>query len=312
VTIMSRRRIIIGTRGSALALCQTEWVISRLQAVCPAIATEKRIIRTTGDLARENAKGKDVGKGVFVKEIEEALLRGEIDLAVHSLKDLPTELPEGLCIGAVPERADPRDALVSNYSGLAQLPYGARLGTTSLRRRAQLAGFRRDFQFFDLKGNLDTRLRKLDEGRFDAVVLGCAGLERMGWASRITERIPLEVCMPAAGQGALALEVRADDKATLEQVRLVEDKEARCAVDAERSMLRTLGGGCAVPIGACGFVKEGKLWLLGVVASVDGEVIVRREICGSPDRPEEVGRELANELSDAGAKDILRWNCGST
>jgi hydroxymethylbilane synthase len=195
--------------------------------------------------------------------------------------------------------------LISNGPGLEGLPGEAHIGTSSLRRRAQLSAFRRDLRFSDLRGNLDTRLSKLDEGGYDAIVLACAGLERMGWAARITERIPLEICLPAAGQGALAVEARSDDEDVLGLLRPLEHAESRSAVEAERSMLRALGGGCQVPIGACGCIEGGVLKLSGVVAGIDGDRVVRGEVFGDPSRPDDLGRELADTLLAGGAEGIL-------
>ncbi|MDI6827129.1 MAG: hydroxymethylbilane synthase [Armatimonadota bacterium] len=300
------RKLRVGTRGSALAIRQTTWAVERLRFLNPEIEAEIITIKTKGDQVTDVPLTQIGDKGLFVKDIEQALLDDAIDLAVHSMKDLPSELPDGLCIGAVPERLDPRDVVVSNGLGLMDLPRNARIGTGSLRRRAQLSNFRRDLQFFDLRGNLDTRLRKLDEGKFDAIVVACAGLERMGWTERIVEKIPLEVCLPAAGQGALAIEVREDDIEALGFLLALNHYESRAAVTAERSMIGALGGTCRVPMGACGVVEDGKLRLMGVVASPSGERLIREEISGDPEAAEEIGKELAVRLLSSGADDLIK------
>ncbi len=300
------RKLRVGTRGSALALRQTTWAVEKLRFLNPEIEAEIITIKTKGDQVADVPLTQIGDKGLFVKDIEQALLDDAIDLAVHSMKDLPSELPDGLCIGAVPERLDPRDAIVSNGLGLMDLPENARIGTGSLRRRAQLSNFRKDLQFFDLRGNLDTRLRKLDEGKFDAIVVACAGLERMGWTERIVEKIPLEVCLPAAGQGALAIEVREDDIEALGFLLALNHYESRAAVTAERSMIGALGGTCRVPMGACGVVEDGKLRLMGVVASPSGDRLVREEISGDPEAAEEIGKELAVQLLSSGADELIK------
>jgi hydroxymethylbilane synthase len=295
----------IGSRGSKLALWQARWVQERLAAL--GLPSEIEIIRTTGDkitdvpLAR---LGRAEGvKGLFTKEIEEALLEGRIDLAVHSLKDMPTELPEGLALTAVPVREDPRDALVG--SALAGIPHGARVGTSSLRRRAQLKAIRPDLEVADLRGNLDTRLRKLDEGQYAAIVVAAAGLKRMGWGQRIAELLPVEVMCPAVGQGALAIETRRDGGKGEAAARRLDDAGTRTAVLAERAVLRALGGGCQVPVGAHAAVQEDRLTLRAVVISPEGDVLIHREAAGPAQEPEAVGERLAEELLGAGARQIL-------
>ena len=300
------KRLTVGTRGSALALCQTNWTVGQLRARHPGLEIAIEVIKTKGDRILDVPLAKIGDKGLFVKELEQAQLDGEIDFAVHSMKDLPTEMTEGLCIAAVPAREDPSDALVSNGLGLRDLPANARIGSSSLRRCAQLLNFRADLRICDLRGNLDTRLRKLDAGQYDAIVLACAGLNRLGWADRITEKIPTEICLPAVGQGALAIQARAGDDETLRLLSAMEHAETRTAVMAERSLMRVLEGGCQVPVGALGCLRDGKLHLVGVVASLDGARVVRAEVSGDPSDPESLGRELARILLAGGADEILR------
>ncbi len=295
----------IGSRGSQLALWQARWVQARLKEL--GFATDIEIIRTTGDkitdVALAQLGAKTGVKGLFTKEIEEALLDERVDLAVHSLKDMPTELPAGLALTAIPAREDARDALLG--CKLADLPDGARVGTSSLRRAAQLRAVRPDLAIEPLRGNLDTRLRKLDEGRYDAIVLAAAGLKRMGWKERIAELLPFDVMCPAVGQGALAIETRADGGDGERACLRLEDPDARVAVTAERALLGGLGGGCQVPIGGHAEVADGLLNLRAVVISPDGSLIVRRESSGSKEDAERIGAELAEELLEAGAEEIL-------
>jgi hydroxymethylbilane synthase len=242
---MSQHTLIVGTRGSALALWQTKQVGQRLGAIHPELDVVVKTIQTRGDVVRDRALSQVGGKGLFVKEIEQALLAGEIDLAVHSLKDMPTEQPDSLALGAILERADPRDALVvrDGGDGLSGLASGARVGTSSLRRRAQLLAVRPDLEVLDLRGNVDTRLRKLGEGRYEAVVLAAAGLARLGHAEAITQFLPVETMLPAVGQGALCIEVRSDDKATRGLISMLDHMPTRQATEAERAFLHRLEGG---------------------------------------------------------------------
>ena len=286
--------IVIGTRGSALALAQAEGVAERLRALGAEVTL--RMIKTTGDRL-QGPPPMPADKGVFVKEIEAALLAGDVGLAVHSLKDLPTELKPGLLIAAVPRRADPRDALLSRGERLADLPPGSRVGTSSPRRRAQLLRARPDLAMLPLRGNVDTRLRKLDAGQYDAIVIAAAGLERLGLADRIVERLDWEVCLPAPGQGALAIEARADDAEAIGLAAAVDDAESRACVEAERAMLAGLGGGCRVPVGALAEAQGARLRLRGVVASTDGSRAVFGEQVGERARPHELGRALAADLA---------------
>ncbi|MGQ9635604.1 MAG: hydroxymethylbilane synthase [Bryobacteraceae bacterium] len=294
-------RLTIASRGSQLALWQARWVQARLEEFGANCRIE--IIKTTGDKITDVPLAKVGSKGLFTKEIEEALLAGEADLAVHSMKDLPTSLPEGLTLAAVPEREDPRDAIVGKR--FAELADGSKVGTSSLRRAAQLLALRPNLQIEALRGNLDTRLRKLDERRYDAIVLAAAGLKRMGWESRIAEILSTDYLCPAVGQGALALETRADGGPAEELCRKLNHGPTRAAVTAERALLAGLGGGCQVPIGAYAQAVEGELRLTAVVCTPDGEHLIRRNLTGPAERPEELGCQLARELLDAGADEIL-------
>jgi hydroxymethylbilane synthase len=292
--------LVIASRGSQLALWQARWVEGQLTSRGHQCRIE--IIKTTGDKITDVPLAKVGTKGLFTKEIEEALLDGRADLAVHSLKDLPTELPTGLVLAAVPEREDPRDAVVGKR--LADLPAGARIGTSSLRRSAQLRNLRPDLEIESVRGNLDTRLRKLDEGRYDAILLAAAGLKRLGWADRIAEILPPEVMCSAVGQGALAIETRAGSRG-FRACAPLDDAPTHAAVTAERGMLAALGGGCQVPIGAHATVRDGHLRLLGVVASPDGSELVRAESEGAPADAAAIGRTLGEELLARGARKIL-------
>jgi len=292
--------LVIASRGSQLALWQARWVSAQLAARGHECRIE--IIKTTGDKITDVPLAKVGTKGLFTKEIEEALLDGRADLAVHSLKDLPTELPPGLVLAAVPEREDPRDAVVGKR--LVDLPRGAKVGTSSLRRSAQLRKLRPDVMVESVRGNLDTRLRKLDEGQYDAILLAAAGLKRLGWGDRIAETLPAETMCPAVGQGALAIETRASG-AGFDAARSMDHADTHFAVLAERGVLGALGGGCQVPIGAHAAVKGGKLRLLGLVASPDGGEVVRGEAVGPVSEAEILGRALGQELLDRGARRIL-------
>jgi len=293
--------LIIGSRGSQLALWQARWVQARLAEGGHECRIE--IIRTTGDKITDVPLAKVGTKGLFTKEIEEALAAGAIDLAVHSMKDLPTALPAGLTLAAIPEREDPRDALVGHR--LAELADGARVGTSSLRRAAQLLAVRPDLVIDPLRGNLDTRLRKVAEGRYGAIVLAAAGLKRMGWSGRIAEILPVETMCPAVGQGALAIETRDGAGAARAACAALDHAPTRIAVMAERAVLAGLGGGCQVPIGAYAVVRDGRIQLRAVVVSPDGAILIRRQGEGPAAQAESLGAQLARELADAGGKEIL-------
>jgi hydroxymethylbilane synthase len=292
--------LVIASRGSQLALWQARWVERQLAGMGHESRIE--IIKTTGDKITDVALSKVGSKGLFTKEIEEALLEGRADLAVHSLKDLPTDLPSGLVLAGVPEREDPRDAILGRRLG--DLSNGARVGTSSLRREAQLRFRRPDLAVEPLRGNLDTRLRKLQEGRYEAIVLAVAGLKRLGWEERIAEVLSPGVMCPAIGQGALALETRETGLAR-DACAKFDHPETRAAVTGERAVLAALGGGCQVPIGANATVHNGCLRLRAVVAAPDGSQLVSAETEGTAANAAEIGRDLARELLDRGARRIL-------
>ena len=296
--------IRVGSRGSALALCQTRMVVEDIRRLNPGVECRIDVIKTTGDRILDVPLAKIGDKGLFVKEIEAALLAGEIDLAVHSAKDLPSEMDERLCIAAFPERVCPADALVSKHGKLMELPAGAVIGTSSLRRRAQILAVRPDVEIADVRGNLDTRLRKLDDGHYDAIILACAGLVRMGLESQITEALDYEICLPAAGQGSLAIQCRTGD-AACDIVGKLDSPETRSCVTAERALLARLGGGCQVPIAALARCEGDRLVMDALVAGLDGASIVRKNGTGDPSRPRELGERLAEELLDSPAKELL-------
>jgi hydroxymethylbilane synthase len=297
-------RVRIGTRGSALALWQAEHVKARLEALGHEVALHK--IVTTGDRLQDRRLELVGGKGAFLKEIEEALVAREVDLAVHSLKDVPTALPEGLVLCAFLERADARDALVTDGRTLAQLPAGARVGTTSLRRRAVLGALRPDLEVQDLRGNVDTRLRRLREGAFDAIVLAMAGLTRLGRANEVSEPLDARRFVPAPGQGAIALECREDDAVVREAAAALHHEATARAVTAERALLAALGGGCNVPLGAHAFGADGAvdlLELVAFVASSDGARLIRAERRGL--QPDALGRALGEDMLGQGAAALI-------
>ena len=293
--------LTIGSRGSKLALWQANWIKARLESAGHACRIQ--IIQTTGDKITGVALSQVGSKGLFTKEIEEALLAGQIDVAVHSLKDMPTDLPAGLTIAAIPEREDARDAIVGER--LSTLGPGSRVGTSSLRRTAQLRALRPDLQLESIRGNVDTRLRKLDERQYDAIVLAAAGLRRLGWFSRITEILEVDVMCPAVGQGALAVETRADGGTAELACRVLDHPQTRACVTAERAALAALGGGCQVPIGAHGSLVNGQLCLTGVVIVPDGSRLVRHSIEGAPEDAQILGARLGEQLLNNGAREIL-------
>ena len=292
--------LVIASRGSQLALWQARWVSARLTELGHACRIE--IIKTTGDKITDVPLAKVGTKGLFTKEIEEALLDERADVAVHSLKDLPTELPAGLVLAAVPEREDPRDAVVGKK--LADLQAGAKVGTSSLRRAAQLRKLRPDVKVESVRGNLDTRIRKLDEGQYDAIVLAAAGLKRLGWADRIAEILGADRMCSAVGQGALAIETRAGG-AGFDACRALDHAATHAAVLAERGVLGALGGGCQVPIGAYATVADGKVRVQAIVASPDGEELIRGEDSGPAAEAAAIGARLGAELLRQGAARIL-------
>jgi hydroxymethylbilane synthase len=298
------KHITIGTRGSTLALQQTAWVRERIAERNPGLVIDVVRIRTTGDMITDVPLAQVGGKGLFVKEIEEAIVRGEIDLAVHSMKDVPTELPLGLHLGAITAREDPRDVLISRSGrGLKGLPPGARIGTSSLRRKAQLLGINPRWEIIPLRGNLDTRIRKLEAEGLDAVILAAAGVRRMDLEERITEYLPIHTMLPAVGQGALGIECRQVGEVN-EVIAFLSHPESAIAVEGERAFLRRLGGGCQVPIAAYGAVEGGRLLLQGLVTRLDGSHLFRAQAQG--DDPEEVGTQLAEALLAQGAGEVLQ------
>mgnify|MGYP001453066429 CR=1 FL=1 len=299
------KSIRIGTRGSKLALAQTAWVKEKLEEKYPEARIETILVKTSGDRFSEVSVQAIGGKGNFTKEIKDALLSHEIDIAVHSMKDLPTDLVAGLIVAAVPRREDPRDVLV-NTAGkkLNDLLAGAKVATGSLRRKAQLLFYRRDFMIVPIRGNVDTRLKKLDQGECDALVMAAAGLKRIDREERITEYIANDVCLSAPGQGALGLESRENDSIR-EEISFLHDPTTFAEVTAERSFLNRLGGGCHVPVGARGQVEGEQLKLLGVVANPDGRSLFRGELAGPVAHAEELGCELAECLLSQGAQHIL-------
>lgn len=296
--------LTVGSRGSKLALCQTQQIVDEIIKRNPGLDCRVEVIKTTGDKILDTPLAKIGDKGLFVKEIELALLRGDIDFAVHSAKDMPSEIDESLVIAAFPARECPADALVSKAGSLDELHSGARVGTNSLRRKSQLLAYRPDLKILDLRGNLDTRLKKLDNGDYDAVVLACAGLNRMNLGDGITEVLPYNVCLPAAGQGALAIQCRKDDPA-VEIVGKVDCELTRNCVTAERSLLKYLGGGCQVPIAVLAVEENNKIRLNGIIAGLDGSRIIRGSAVGEMSKPEELGGKLAEELLELGAREIL-------
>lgn len=302
----ARPSLVIGTRGSRLAIWQAEWVRSRLKEFATGVEVTIRRIKTSGDKILDVPLAKIGGKGLFVKEIEEALLSKEIDLAVHSMKDVPTALPQGLAILCVPRREDPRDVLVSkNGQTLDQLPKGSQIGTSSLRRQAQLLHYRSDLRISMLRGNLDTRLRKVREGSFDATVLAAAGLQRMGWIDQATEYLSPEVSLPAIGQGAIGIEGRVSDTFVQDLVKKFDDHQTHLTVDAERAFLDRLEGGCQVPIAAHASLKGDTLAFTGLIASVDGTRLLRDTMEGPASQAKNLGVQVAERLLARGGDEIL-------
>ncbi|MCP3807496.1 hydroxymethylbilane synthase [Paenibacillus sp. SEL1] len=302
------RTIVVGSRQSALALTQTGHVIEDLNALCAKHGMDLQFvvkkILTKGDRILDVTLSKVGGKGLFVKEIEQAMLAGEIDMAVHSMKDMPSELPEGLVNGAVPRREDPRDCLITlGAKSLEDLPQGAKVGTSSLRRASQIKSMRPDLQLEPVRGNIDSRLKKLETEGFDAIILAAAGLHRMGWKERITSYISEEDCLPAVGQGALGIECRASDEELLALLRLYNDRDTSATVAAERTFLGVLNGGCQVPIGAHAVWAGQEISLTGMVGSPDGEVILKETLQGNDSQ--KLGEAVAASLIAKGAEQIL-------
>jgi hydroxymethylbilane synthase len=300
-----RRKSIVGTRGSRLAVIQAESVAMKIREVAPHLEVTISRILTKGDRNRYVGIDHMAGVGVFVKELEEALLSRQIDLAVHSLKDVPTQIPQGLYLAAVTERVDPRDVLVSKGQKLVELPAGSRIGTGSLRRALQLSTYRSDLEVCSIRGNVDTRLRKVAEGEFDGVILAAAAMQRFGWGDKISEYLPLEYFLPAVGQGALAIEVRSDDRELIELLAPLNHIPTWQCITAERTFLEALGGGCRAPIAALGVVENSELKLEGMVADIISRKIVRASMVDSDPSSGDLGTRLAKKLLAMGADEFI-------
>lgn len=296
----------VATRGSNLAVTQTGWAVERLREANPGITFEVVTFKTVGDKVLDKSLSQIGGKGLFTKELEEALLDGRADIAVHSLKDMPTELPEGLKLGCIPQREDFRDVVITvDGRHLQSLPAGTKVGTSSLRRLAQFRALRPDLEYVPIRGNVETRLRKLQEGQVGALVMAAAGLHRAGLGDRITEYLEPDVCLPAPGQGALAIEVRAADPEIGAMVARIHDEAAALSVRAERALLARLEGGCQVPVGALARRQGDTLHLEGLIAAPDGSKVIRHGMSGSVADPQRLGEELADWLLAHGGKEIL-------
>lgn len=303
---MISKEIKIGTRGSQLALFQANWVRDRIKEKKTNLNVSIVKIRTTGDKILDAPLSKIGGKGLFVKEIEEALIEKKIDLAVHSIKDVPVDLPNGLHLSVITKREDPRDILISKRNvPLKDLPIGAKIGTSSLRRQLQLLHFRDDFNLIPIRGNIDTRLKKLDSMDLDAIVIAYAGLKRLGLENLITEIIPIDISLPAIGQGALGIETRIGDEEIKKEIMFLNDEDSFVSISAERSFLKRLGGGCQVPIAAFGRIENGILKIDAMVGSKDGRKILRKNLEGQPKDAELIGISLAEMLLEDGAQEIL-------
>jgi hydroxymethylbilane synthase len=297
----------IGTRGSPLALTQTRWVEAELKARHPGLVTEVVIIKTTGDKLKDVPLAQVGGKGLFIKEIEEALLAGAVDLAVHSLKDMPAEMPPGCTLGAVPQREDCRDAFISHrYASLGEIPPGGRVGTGSLRRRVQVLHRRPDLEVVHLRGNVDTRLRKLETEGLDAIILAAAGLRRLGLGHIPKGYLDASEMLPAIGQGALGLEVRVDDRETLDLLKPLNHVPTQVAVTGERAFLGRLEGGCVVPVAALGQLTDGALSLEALISDLDGRRVLKDRLLGPPEDASVMGRRLAEMLLERGGGAILQ------
>lgn len=302
-----KKTVVIGTRGSKLALWQADYIQHRLKEKYPSVKVVQKIITTKGDKILDVPLAKIGGKGLFTKELETAMLEGEIDLAVHSMKDVPSEMPKGLTLGVITSREHEGDAFVSlRYRSLDELPQGAKVGTSSLRRRAQLLKYRPDLKIYSLRGNVGTRLAKLESENFDAIILAVAGLRRLGLGECIAEVLPHDICLPAVGQGALGLEYRTDDREMAEMLSFLNDEMTSTAVRAERAFLKRIEGGCQVPVGIYGEANEQGVVLRAAILDVDGtEAIVDQE-CGAHADCEKIGLQLAERMLDAGGERILR------
>lgn len=303
---MTSNLLRIATRKSQLALWQAEYVRDRLQQAHPSLSVELVKMTTQGDKILDTPLAKVGGKGLFVKELEQGLLQGDVDIAVHSMKDVPVELPPGLHLAVFCPREDPRDAFVSSFfTELAELPTGSRLGTSSLRRQCQISALRPDLTIVDLRGNVNTRLQKLDEGQYDAIILAAAGLKRLGLAERITETLSTDICLPAIGQGAVGIECRSNDERINALLAPLNDTKTQIRVLAERAMNHRLQGGCQVPIAGYAELEHDVLLLKGLVGQPDGSEIISGEIAGPVENAEELGAVLAEDLLNRGAGKIL-------
>ncbi|OGW15764.1 MAG: hydroxymethylbilane synthase [Nitrospinae bacterium RIFCSPLOWO2_12_FULL_47_7] len=303
---MRQNKIRVGTRGSPLALWQANWIKMQLQVLHKELEVEIVTIKTSGDKIQDSPLAKIGGKGLFVKEIEEALMRGDIDIAVHSMKDVPINLPDGLIIATITQRENPFDALISkDNTKLADLPVNAKVGTGSLRRATQLLNYRPDFQIIPLRGNVETRIKKLISEGLDAVILAAAGLRRLGWSDMITEIIGPAILLPSVGQGAVGIEAREHDTEVLQMIVDLDHEVTHIALDAERAFLRVLGGGCQVPIAAYATLADNQLTLNALVGSPDGKQILRSNKIGLSQNAESIGNSLGKELLGLGAGKIL-------
>lgn len=302
-----KKTLAIGTRASQLAIAQAKWVMNNISARYPDLKINLIKIKTKGDRILDKPLSTIGGKGLFVKEIEEALIRKEIDLAVHSLKDVPAELPNNLCIGIIPAREDPRDAFISTGNiPIEDLFEGASIGTSSLRRSAQILRFRPDLKILPLRGNIDTRIKKLKKPDLQAIIVAAAGLKRLGLEGIITHCFSVDIMLPALGQGALGLELREDDIETRDLLAFLDHYATRMELEAERSLLLELQGGCQIPIGGLARLKGDHLYLDGLVADLDGKTVFRDVVIGLPENAKELGATLAHRLLDDGASKILQ------
>lgn len=301
-----KKKLRVGTRKSPLALWQTNYVIENIKAKYPDIEFETVAIKTKGDKILDVSLSKVGDKGLFTQELESALFSGEIDFAVHSMKDLPTVMTSGLIIGAMTKRHDPRDVLLSlDNRKLMDLPANSKIGTSSLRRRAQLLHIRPDVKALDIRGNLNTRYEKLKEGKYDAIILAAAGVERLGWGERISERLNIKQFLPAVGQGSIGVQIRANDALVMEIIKATDHEATHACILAERALMSALDGGCQVPIGSIAEIKDGQMHIEGIVASVDGTTLLREKLVGISEDGRELGKKLAENLIDKGANDIL-------
>jgi hydroxymethylbilane synthase len=302
--------IKIGTRGSKLALTQTNSVVESLKKIAPDINAEICVIKTSGDIMQDVSLMQIGGQGAFVKEIEEALLAGSIDLAVHSMKDVPGEIPDGLAFAAILKREDVRDVLVSRGRIKFEfMPKGAKIGTGSLRRGAQIKAILPDVDIVPLRGNIDTRLKKIETENLTGIILAAAGMKRLGYAQTISQFLPIELMLPAVGQGALGLQIRKTDSELAQMLALLNHAPTAAEVTAERSYLRALGGGCRLPIAAYGLIEGGRLTLEGLVAAPNGTSVIRDKVWGTLDEAEELGRKLADMIMEKGGKKLLNLVC---